>query len=84
MADTIINQWERGVTAMTNINTAHSPVNVWAIDLDGNYANGSDDYLYSPYMVTTGLDSANLKFWHYYNTETNDGGAVEISMNKGS
>jgi hypothetical protein len=35
-------------------------------------------------MVTTGLDSAQLKFWNYYNTETNDGGAVEISMNKGA
>ena len=84
LADTIVNQWELGVPAMTNINTAHSPVNVWGIDLDGNYANGSDDYLYSPFMVTTGLDSANLKFWHYYNAGTDDGGAVEISLNRGS
>jgi len=84
MPDTLLNQWERGVPAMSTITSAHSPVNVWGIDLDGTYANSSDDYLYSPYMVTTGLDSAFLRFWHYYDTESNDGGNIEISLNKGS
>jgi hypothetical protein len=83
MPDTLVNQWERGVPAMTNINTAHSPVNVWGIDLDDNYANNSDDYLYTPRFVTTGLDSAILDFWHYYDVLSNDGGAVEVSIDNG-
>ncbi|RUA30812.1 MAG: hypothetical protein DSY76_02070, partial [Bacteroidetes bacterium] len=84
MPDTIVNQWERGIPAMTNINTAHSPVNVWGIDLDGQYANNSAEFLYSPRIVTTGIDSAILKFWNYYDTEQgNDGGAVEISIDNG-
>ncbi len=83
MPDTLLNQWERGIPAMTNINTAHSPVNVWGIDLDGTYANNSGDYLYSPRIVTTGLDSAILKFWNYYDTQSNDGGAIQISIDDG-
>ena len=84
MADTVANQWERGMPAMTNINVAHSPVNVWGINLSGNYDNNSDDYLYSPKMVITGLDSALLRFWHYYNTESYDGCIVEVAMNNGT
>jgi len=85
MPDTLLNQWQRGVPAMTNINTAHSPVNVWAVDLDSTYANNSADYLYTPRMITTGLDSAMLKFWHYYVTQSgSDGGAVQVSVNNGN
>jgi hypothetical protein len=85
MPDTIANQWERGVPNMTSINSAHSPVNVWGIDLNGNYTNNSDDYLYTPRMITTGLDSAMLKFWHYYVTQSgSDGGMVQVSVNNGN
>ena len=84
MPDTILNQWERGAPTMTNINSAHSGSNVWGIDIDGNYANSSTDYLYSPYMlIPTFADSAHFKFWHYYVTEgapTGDGGQVQYSF----
>ncbi|MCK5788567.1 MAG: hypothetical protein KAH32_06190, partial [Chlamydiia bacterium] len=83
MPDTLLNQWERGIPSAANINTAHSPVNVWAIDLDDEYDNSSDDYLYTPRFVTTGLDSAILEFWQYFETMINDGGAIEVSIDAG-
>jgi len=77
------NQWQRGVPTMTNINTAHSPVNVWAIGLDTNYKNNSFDILYSPkFEIAPSIDSAKLKFWHFYQTQVNkDGGYIEYRKN---
>ncbi len=77
------NQWTRGVPMMTNINTAHSPVNVWAIGIDTTYNDDSYDMLYSPkFEITSNLDSAYLKFWQYYNSELdNDGGYIQYRKN---
>ena len=84
LPDTIINQWERGVPSATNINTAHSPTNVWMIDLDSTYANNSNEYLYTPkfYHTIAALDS--MKFWHYYNTQNNaDGCFIQYTTSTG-
>ena len=83
MPDTLVNQWERGIPTAVTINSAHSPVNVWAVKLDTIYDNNSDDYLYSPRIVTTGLDSAILKFWNNYDTKSSDGGAIQVSIDNG-
>jgi hypothetical protein len=79
-------QWERGVPQMNSINTAHSPVNVWGIDLDSTYANNSHDTLYSPKMVIpTIADSAMIKFWNNYKTQSsNDGGYIQCYISGGT
>ncbi len=85
MVDQGSTQWERGVPTMSNINTAHSPVNVWAIGLDTNYDNNSMEYLYTPKFNTMNIDSATLKFWHFYQTETDDdGGYIQYRKNSDS
>ncbi len=83
MPDTLLNQWERGIPTMTNINTAHSPVNVWGLGLDTNYENGKSQYLYSPkFVISSTIDSANLSFWHYYETQPSaDGGYIQYRKN---
>ncbi len=88
MRDNDLSQWELGIPTMTNINTAHSPTNVWAIDLDDQYVNNSSELLFSPkFVITSNIDSALLKFWHYYDTEINttnsDGGYIQYRKNSG-
>jgi len=79
------NIWEWGVPSATLINTAHSPSNAWVTNLDGAYTNSSTEYLYSPYFKFTGVDSAYLEFWHWYNTESGyDGCRIEYSINGGT
>ncbi|RLD46761.1 MAG: hypothetical protein DRI86_02275 [Bacteroidetes bacterium] len=81
--DTIVNQWELGVPTASNIDTAHSPVNVWAINLDGNYNNGSEDKLYTPlFIIPTNVDSAYIKFWNYIDCEPEDGGYLQFKNGK--
>ena len=86
MDDTISNQWERGFPSMTSINYAHSPSNVWATNLSGNYSGTSMQYLYSPkFIITSNIDTAYLKFWHYYITEnSNDGAFIQYQKNGGT
>jgi hypothetical protein len=86
MPDTLLNQWQLGVPQMPNITTAHSPVNVWGIDLDSTYANNSYDYLYTPiFVIPSTADSAYLKFWHIYDTQSgSDGGFVQFRVNGGN
>ncbi|HOY30414.1 MAG TPA: CARDB domain-containing protein [Bacteroidales bacterium] len=79
------NLWEWGVPAATLIDSAYSPTHAWVTNLDGDYINSAIEYLYSPLFMFTGVDSAYLEFWHWYDTETNyDGGQVEYSINNGT
>jgi len=83
--DGLNNQWQHGVPTANVINTAHSPVNVWATNLSGNYANSSNYNLYSPRFSFTGIVNAEIGFWHWYATETAyDGGRLQFSTNNGS
>ena len=77
--------WERGAPSSGVINTAHSPVNVWKTNLDGNYSDNSNDNLYSPKLnLSFVLDTAVLSFWHWYETQSSyDGGNVQYSINGG-
>ncbi|MBC8342854.1 MAG: T9SS type A sorting domain-containing protein, partial [Bacteroidetes bacterium] len=78
LPDTLLNQWERGIPSATNINSAHSPTKVWMIDLNSTYANNSFDYLYTPQFNFAAVTPDSIKFWHYYNTQSNnDGGRVQ-------
>jgi len=77
--DTLINQWELGTPNSTTINSAHSGSKAWAINLDGNYDNNSNDRLYSPkFIFPSVVDSAVLKFWHYVDCEPSDGGYLQF------
>jgi len=77
--DTLQNQWELGKPTATNIDSAHSGNNVWAINLDGNYANNSDDRLYSPIFIFPSIvDSAVLSFWQYIDCGSSDGGYLQF------
>lgn len=81
--DTVSNQWQRGIPQMTNINTAYSPVNVWGTNLTGDYANNSNDMLYTPkFVIPNNIDSFYIKFWQKLNTQAaNDGGYIEYKTN---
>lgn len=73
--------WEYGTPASVTINSAHSPVNAWKTNLDGYYTANAIEYLYSPYYNFTQVADATLKFWHWFQTETNvDGGKIEYSI----
>ena len=79
------NQWERGVPTASVINNAHSPVNVWATLLNGNYSNNSNYHLYSPKFDFSNVSNMRLGFWHWIDTENGvDGGKVQYSTNGGA
>ena len=79
-------QWEHGVPSSTIINSAHSPVNAWKTNLDGDYVANMNDNLYTPvFNLDPAMDTVTLSFWHWYNTESgSDGGRVQYTLNGGT
>ncbi len=76
--DGSVDEWERGIPAGQMISAAHSPQNVWMTDLDDNYSNSANAYLYTPKFDMTVFGADTLKFWHYMHSEnTNDGGNIQ-------
>jgi PKD repeat protein len=58
--------------------SANSGVAAWGLGLDGDYPNGSDNWLLSPPIQVQGDDA--LYFAHYFESESYyDGGIVEIT-----
>lgn len=79
-----LQQWELGTPSGFTINAANSPVNAWMIDLDGSYANNSNDYLYSPLFDLSTLYSTELRFSNRIDCDNfGDGGQVEVSTDGG-
>ena len=77
-------QWQNGIPNASVINNAHSAPNVWTTVLNGNYANGSNDYLYSPIFNNSTFKADTLKFWFYMDAENNkDGGRIEYKNQQG-
>ena len=77
--------WEYGVPAATVINSAYSPTHAWVTNLDGDYTDLATEYLYTPLFMFTGVDSAYLDFYHWYETEASwDGCNVEYSIGGGT
>lgn len=71
-------QWQKGVPNASIINNAYSSPNVWATVLNGNYINGSNDYLYTPYFNNQIFKADTLMFWYWMDAENNlDGGRIE-------
>ncbi|MDD3875097.1 MAG: right-handed parallel beta-helix repeat-containing protein [Bacteroidales bacterium] len=78
------NQWQLGIPSASVINSAHSPVNVWATNLAGNYDNNSNYNLLTPRFNFMNVDNAVIGFWHWYDTESgNDGGRLQYTTNNG-
>ena len=77
-------QWELGYPLGNNITGAHSGNNAWMIDLDSNYANSTQDFLYSPRFAITSVGVDSLIFWHYIDAQQGaDGGRVDYLNQNG-
>jgi len=78
-------QWQLGTPGGSSINSAYSGTNVWATQLSQNYSNNSNDNLYTPLFDFSQSFDAELRFYHWYNSETVfDGGRVDISTDGGT
>ena len=80
-----LNQWERGIPNSTNIQSPHSPPNVWATNLDSSYKNNSCDTLLSPkFIISNNNLHWHVSFWHKMNVQSGyDGGYIKIFDNNG-
>ncbi|MFC2111403.1 right-handed parallel beta-helix repeat-containing protein, partial [Bacteroidota bacterium] len=75
--------WEHGIPSGSKINTAHSSPNVWATKLSTQYPANCNDNLYSPFFDFSNAQGATLKFWHWVEVTSNDGGNIQYTTNGG-
>lgn len=79
------NQWQLGIPTASTINSAHSPSNVWATNLSGDYAANSNYFLYSPRFSFNSITNVMLSMWHWIDSETDtDGGRIQYTTNNGN
>ncbi|HLO11051.1 MAG TPA: S8 family serine peptidase, partial [Pseudoneobacillus sp.] len=77
-------EWERGIPE-SGPGAAYSSPNVWGTDLDNNYADDSDSFLYSPVIDLANTLHPVVTFQHWYELEGSfwrgpvDEGDLEIS-----
>ncbi|UCE73766.1 MAG: DUF835 domain-containing protein [Methanomassiliicoccales archaeon] len=86
-------QWEHGLVSNIPgfIGTHDSGIYVWGTNLKGKYADSggesSNYYLKSPSIDLSTSERTEMSFWHYYlfdnDTNTNDGGIIEVSTDNG-
>jgi hypothetical protein len=76
--------WEWGIPT-SGPDTAYSGTKLWATELDTNYSNDAQDFLYLPAVDLSGLALTPIfSFYHYYDMEEGyDGGVVQISTDRG-
>ncbi|MBS4015010.1 MAG: immune inhibitor A, partial [Candidatus Latescibacteria bacterium] len=83
VADPLTGAWAWGVPTVGPPG-AHSGTKLWATVLGGNYAVSSNWKLTSE-QYTASANNPTLKFWQWYDIETNwDGGNVKISTDGGN
>ena len=63
--------WEWGVPVGSVINSAASGSKAWVTNLDGNYANSSEAFLYSPCFDLSSMTSPSISFSMMYSIEDN-------------
>lgn len=81
-----LDQWQYGTPTSGNapVTSPYSAPNVWDVNLSGNYQNSSNDNLYSPFFTFTNVVNAELRFYHWYESEMSwDGGRVDYSTDGG-
>ncbi|MCX6887773.1 MAG: choice-of-anchor J domain-containing protein, partial [Verrucomicrobia bacterium] len=83
--------WQIGVPTfgppLKSGSRAHSPFNVAATILNGNYTASSVGRLSSPAFVVPSVDPGSVlvaRFWQWYQYGTGDGGTVQISSGSGT
>ena len=62
---------------------AHSGTHSWTDSPDGNYENNLDTVVWSPVIDLTGLTSATLTFWHWFDFGSGDIGLVRLHPQSG-
>lgn len=62
--------WEWGTPSGSGPGGAHSGTKVVGTNLDGNYGNDTNAYVLMPPLDLSGVPSASLSFWHWYDLET--------------
>jgi len=76
--------WQIGVPT-SGPRDARSGTQVLATNLDGNYLDGTDAYMMTPPLDLRGATAPNLRYWHWYQFETNfDFGFVLASGDGGN
>ncbi|HRH66559.1 MAG TPA: choice-of-anchor J domain-containing protein [Bacteroidia bacterium] len=77
--------WEWGNPQSTIIDQAFDGNKCWKTNLDGDYSNRMNEYLYSPLFDFSNAYNPVLKFNHWLNTQSGmDGGRVDYSMDGGN
>ncbi|MCX6232876.1 MAG: GEVED domain-containing protein [Bacteroidetes bacterium] len=73
------NLWQQGQpnSASASLNAAHSPVNVWATKLSGNYPVNNYSILYSPVFDISMMQADTLSFWHWRQFGNGANGHIE-------
>jgi len=79
-----IDDWEWGEPTY-GPSSAHSGINVWATNLDGDHSNSADSVLDSIEVdLNMFAPQPELRFWHWYDLTIYDCGNVKISTDGGS
>ncbi|MFZ4400811.1 MAG: GEVED domain-containing protein [Bacteroidales bacterium] len=83
---TVTNLWEQGIPTSTSpsLNAAHSPVNVWATKLSGNYVVSNNSVLYTPVFDIQTMIPDTLKFWQWRQFGTGANGFIEYKNASGA
>ncbi len=77
--------WARGTPSVIGPDSAYSPPNLWATNLNGGYSNKTTSQLASPEISLVDYSAATLEFYHYYEIEAMfDGGDLNISTDGGA
>jgi hypothetical protein len=79
--------WQHGTPNASIINSAWSGTGVWATELNGNYPNSANTYLYTPafnFSTAQFPDTFKISFYHWMAVaDQNDYGMVQYSLDGG-
>jgi hypothetical protein len=76
--------WELGTPAQTVLAGAYSGISAWMTDLDANYPNFSESYLYTPCFDFSMVNTPLISFWINFDLEEDyDGMILEGSADNG-
>ena len=77
--------WELGDPQAPLITGAYSGTNAWEVNLNGPYANNSNEILYSPFFDFSAATDVELRMQHWYNCDNYyDGGRIDYSTDGGN
>jgi len=82
----INNLWAQGIpaSASPSLNAAHSPVNVWATNLNANYTVNNTSVLYTPVFDISYMLPDTLKFWQWRQFAPGTSGQIQYKNASGA